>query len=261
MVHEDHRRLALPLSEPLGQPRLAGGTDLAAILARDDEARARGLTLLPGVGFDVVPSDLLARRLADRLPGARHLELAIQATGGISRGTARSVLAAAGHGLERRQGALAPIAVGARQLQADFGRGPRRCASVPTGDLVTAWHSTRIPNITTYMRAPPRLGLALRLIDRLAPLMRRRPLAAMIDRGLGRLPEGPDAAALAQGRASVWGRVTHADGRSASDTIHVEHPYLFTARAAVHYVRLAAAGQLPPGAITPSAAGQPPEGL
>jgi short subunit dehydrogenase-like uncharacterized protein len=38
-----------------------------ALAARDAEAKARGVTLLPGVGFDVVPSDCLAAHLKRRL--------------------------------------------------------------------------------------------------------------------------------------------------------------------------------------------------
>ena len=39
-----------------------------ALAAGDAEARARGVILLPGVGFDVVPSDCLAAHLKRRLP-------------------------------------------------------------------------------------------------------------------------------------------------------------------------------------------------
>jgi short subunit dehydrogenase-like uncharacterized protein len=41
-----------------------------ALAARDAEATARGVMLLPGVGFDVVPSDCLAAHLKHRLPDA-----------------------------------------------------------------------------------------------------------------------------------------------------------------------------------------------
>jgi short subunit dehydrogenase-like uncharacterized protein len=41
-----------------------------ALAARDAEATARGVMLLPGVGFDVVPSDCLAAHLKRRLPDA-----------------------------------------------------------------------------------------------------------------------------------------------------------------------------------------------
>ncbi|HEX2644567.1 MAG TPA: saccharopine dehydrogenase NADP-binding domain-containing protein, partial [Thermoanaerobaculia bacterium] len=41
-----------------------------AVFARAEAARRAGVALLPGVGFDVVPSDCLAARLAAALPGA-----------------------------------------------------------------------------------------------------------------------------------------------------------------------------------------------
>ena len=47
--------------------------------------------LLPGAGFDVVPSDCLAAHLAARLPSATRLRLAFQA-GRMSRGTALTAL-------------------------------------------------------------------------------------------------------------------------------------------------------------------------
>src|SRR5580765_143373 len=41
---------------------------LEALATRDAEARARGIALLPGAGFDVVPTDCLAAHVARRLP-------------------------------------------------------------------------------------------------------------------------------------------------------------------------------------------------
>ena len=48
--------------------------------------------LLPGVGFDVVPTDCLALHLKQRLPSATHLTLAFQAEGpaGLPPGTQRT---------------------------------------------------------------------------------------------------------------------------------------------------------------------------
>src|SRR5688500_17438553 len=54
--------------------------------ARDAEARLAGVMLLPGAGFDVVPSDCLAAHLKQRLPTATRLELAIAGSGRISQG-------------------------------------------------------------------------------------------------------------------------------------------------------------------------------
>jgi len=41
-----------------------------ALAGRDAEAKAKGVMLLPGVGFDVVPSDCLAAHVKRRLPDA-----------------------------------------------------------------------------------------------------------------------------------------------------------------------------------------------
>ena len=49
------------------------------IFARDGEARRAGVVLLPGAGFDVVPTDGVAARLARELPEAVELELAFLA--------------------------------------------------------------------------------------------------------------------------------------------------------------------------------------
>ena len=61
-----------------------------ALAARDAEAKAAGVMLLPGVGFDVVPSDCLAAHLKRRLPSATSLTLAFHGGTGLSRGTATS---------------------------------------------------------------------------------------------------------------------------------------------------------------------------
>ncbi|HWS71956.1 MAG TPA: saccharopine dehydrogenase NADP-binding domain-containing protein, partial [Thermoanaerobaculia bacterium] len=47
-----------------------------AVHARDAEAKRAGIALIPGVGFDVVPTDSVAAMLADSLPGATDLVLA-----------------------------------------------------------------------------------------------------------------------------------------------------------------------------------------
>ena len=60
---------------------------LEAAAARDAEARRNGIVLLPGAGFDVVPSDCLAMHLENRLRGMERLRLSIS---GLTRAAARS---------------------------------------------------------------------------------------------------------------------------------------------------------------------------
>jgi hypothetical protein len=63
-----------------------------ACFARNVEARERGIVILPGVGFDVVPSDCLAAVLAETLPGAMELELAFGGLDTPSGGTLKTTI-------------------------------------------------------------------------------------------------------------------------------------------------------------------------
>ncbi len=64
-----------------------------ALAQLDEDAKRAGIMLLPGAGFDVVPSDCLAMHLKKRLLSATHLRLYIRSVrGGFSRGTARSAI-------------------------------------------------------------------------------------------------------------------------------------------------------------------------
>ncbi len=127
-----------------------------SLAARDAEAKAAGVMLMPGVGFDVVPSDCLAAHLKRRLPTATHLTLGFSGSGRFSRGTA-TTMAENMHrgGLVRRDGVLAKVPAAWKSRVIDFGAGPVSAMTIPWGDVSTAYHSTGIPNIEVYMSAPP----------------------------------------------------------------------------------------------------------
>src|SRR5215207_9732772 len=64
-----------------------------ALAAMTDQAKQAGIMVLPGGGFDVVPTDCLAAHLKKRLPDATHLRLFLRGVGaGVSRGTAKSAI-------------------------------------------------------------------------------------------------------------------------------------------------------------------------
>jgi len=60
---------------------------IEALASRSNEAAAAGVMLMPGVGFDVVPSDCLAARVAGRVKNPTKLTLAIGGLEKASRGT------------------------------------------------------------------------------------------------------------------------------------------------------------------------------
>jgi short subunit dehydrogenase-like uncharacterized protein len=224
-----------------------------ALAARDAEAKARGVMLLPGVGFDVVPSDCLAAHLARRLPTATRLSLGFQTTGGMSRGTATTMIESGGKGgMVRRAGALVPVPAAWQTRRIDFGFGPRLATTIPWGDVSTAFHSTGIGDVEVYVAVPPstrRLMIASRYVGGLL----RTPLArALLLRAVRRRPPGPDADERAFGVSRLWGEAADADGRRVVSRLAGPEAYTLTALTAVAAVEMVLVGGARAGFQTPS---------
>src|SRR3954465_1094021 len=116
-----------------------------AVLDRDGEARRQDVVLLPGTGFDVVPSDCLAALLKQRLPSATKLELAFAPLGKSSPGTLKtSIESLPRGGMVRRGGKLVRVPPAHEVREIDFADKRRLAMSIPWGDVATAWRSTRI---------------------------------------------------------------------------------------------------------------------
>ena len=132
---------------------ITGEIDVIELAAHHHEhARHAGVTLMPAVGFDVVPTDCLAAMLAERLPDAERLELAFAMEGCASRGTAKTMLAAAPTGgrAHRR-----PDRKGADRLEV-AARGLRRSTALGGDDSLGATCRARItrPRSTTSKSTP-----------------------------------------------------------------------------------------------------------
>jgi len=126
-----------------------------ALAARDAKAKAQGVTLLPGVGFDVVPSDCLAAHLKRRLPDAIDLKLYLSLGANMSRGTAKTMIEAVAAGTRLRRNGRLVARTRAEEGSCDFGRGEKPTVQVSWGDVSTAFHSTGIPNIEVQFEALP----------------------------------------------------------------------------------------------------------
>jgi short subunit dehydrogenase-like uncharacterized protein len=226
-----------------------------AVALRDAEARSAGVMLLPGAGFDVVPTDCLAAHLKRRLPAASRLRLAIHVGGGISRGTAKTVAEAAGrHTLVRRGGRIVERATPPR-AEVDFGEGPRPALARSWGDVATAWRSTGVPDIEVFFSLSPRLERVVRLQRSLRPLLAtgwaQRLLRRQIER---KVPAGPTPAQRARGRSVIVGEAWAPDGSRVSSRLVTAEAYTLTAWTAIELARRACSGQAVPGYQTPATA-------
>jgi short subunit dehydrogenase-like uncharacterized protein len=218
-------------------------------------ARMNGVMLLPGAGFDVVPSDCLAAHLKRRLPTATSLTLAFQGVGGASRGTLTTMVENAGRGgAVRRGGRIVPVPAAWKSMEVDFGRGPVTVTTIPWGDVSTAFHSTGIPDVAVYTRVPAKQVRLMRATRRLAWLLDSGPVQRMMKRAIRRGPPGPTPEQRARGVSLLWGKVEDAEGRSAVSRLRTPEGYTLTTRTAVEAVRRVLAGDAPAGFQTPSRA-------
>ena len=225
-----------------------------SVLARDAEARDRGVVLLPGVGFDVVPSDCLAAMLKEKLPSATKLELAFAPQGRSSQGTLKtSIEAIPKGGLVRRGGKLVNVPAAAEVRTIPFADKPRTAMSIPWGDVATAWRSTGIPDITVFMAARPAAIRAARLSRLTAPLLGLAPVQAFLKKRIEQRSRGPSPEERARGAVQLWGRVSNG-AQAVEMTMTVPEGYSFTAEAALECARRVRAGAVAPGAWTPSRA-------
>jgi short subunit dehydrogenase-like uncharacterized protein len=222
-----------------------------ALHGLQDQARAAGSVLLPGAGFDVVPTDCVAAMLAEALPGASRLDLAFLAGGGVSPGTAKTAVEGMRDGGKARiNGVIMNVPFGWRTLRADFPSGPRTVTSIPWGDVSTAYYSTGIRDVTTYTAVPAAAVRANQVLG-LHRVLRLEPAMRMAQALAGSRLGGPGAQARQRSRAEVWGRAT-AGERTAHATLTTPNVYDLTADSVLRAItRLDSAA---PGVHTPSTA-------
>jgi short subunit dehydrogenase-like uncharacterized protein len=225
------------------------------IFARAAEAEQHGCVLLPGVGFDVVPTDCVAAALKHALPDAERLELAWGGDLAPSQGTSKATLEILPRGgAVREAGEIRVVPTAWRTLDVPFPRGNTRAVTVPWGDVATAYRSTRIPNIAVYAAMPRRAIMALKLLRPLLPVLRLGWVRRVLSRIIEWTVRGPSERALATGRTFIWGRATNAAGEVRTATASGPDGYRLSALAAVEAVEHVLAGRVTPGAHTPATA-------
>ncbi|WP_308910549.1 saccharopine dehydrogenase family protein [Pseudokordiimonas caeni] len=224
--------------------------------SRDADARSAGVILCPGVGFDVIPTDCVAAALKAALPDATDLALGFDTASGLSPGTTKTMIEGLPDGGKaRRAGKILTVPSAAFRRVIDFGYGAKYAMSIPWGDVSTAFHTTGISNITTFIANPKPIALMMRATSGLARLFGRpgiqRWLKGLVDRHV----KGPDEEARKKLRTAVWGEARNAAGEIRTARIETANGYQLTIDGA-----LAMAGRVI--AETPQRAGyQTPAGL
>lgn len=230
-------------------------TVFEAIQALDTPAKKNHVVLMPGVGFDVVPTDCLAAMLKQQLPDATHLQLAFSGDGGISPGTSKTMVQMLGDRCQvRRDGKRMTVPAAYKRKMIRFSHQSLYCMTIPWGDISTAYYSTQIPNIEVYTAVPRAMAIMSRLFNPLMGLIAKPAVQDYLNRLIEKHVHGPDAATRAAGCSRLSGVAHNATGVKKELLLDVAEGYEFTARSCIACVQGVLAGKVPPGTWTPSMA-------
>lgn len=227
-----------------------------ALAGLSEEAKRAGIMLLPGGGFDVVPSDCLAAHLHQRLPTATNFRLFLRGVGGgVSRGTARSAVENMHRqGRIRREGKIVTVPPAWGVLKQDFGRGAVPVVSVGWGDVSTAYHSTGVPNIETYFAFPRAAIRFLKLSRYVGPLVYSRPVRNLLKWLIGYLiPSGPSRDQNERGFSLMVGEMRDEE-KVVRAKLRTPEGYRLTALTSVEIMKRILSGDYQLGFQTPSLA-------
>ena len=227
-----------------------------ACAAKDKKAQEAGIMIMPGAGFDVVPTDCLALHLKNRLPDATKLSLAFASLGGaLSHGTAMTMAESLGEGgAARENGVIVKKPLGHKGREIDFGPKKLFVMAIPWGDVSTAFHTTGIPDITVYTSVPKNIFRVLKLQPLFNWLLKTSAARNFFRKQVNKRPAGPSKENRLKSKSLVWGEVENANGEKCVSTLVSPDGYTLTAYSSLIIAEKAINGNFIIGYQTPGSA-------
>jgi len=222
-----------------------------AMARRDEAAKKAGIMIMPGIGFDVVPSDCLAKHLKNQLPSATNLTLALYGMSGISHGTRATMTMNAGNGgAVRRKGEIVRVPAAYKTREINFGEFTKNAVTIPWGDVSTAYYSTEIPNIEVYAALPEASLKKLKLSRYIGWLLKTKLFQNYLQK---QIPEGgPSAEERASGKTYLWGEASDAQGNRIEARLICPEGYTTTVLTALKIAEKIMSGNFRAGFQTPA---------
>jgi len=222
----------------------------------DHAAKQAGIMVLPGAGFDVVPTDCIAVLLKKILPDALSLKLAFATVGGgLSHGTAITMINKLGEGGNcRKDGMIVKVPLGKNGFWVDFGLKKLFVMSIPWGDISTAYFSTGIPDIETYTGISPSIYKILRLQPLFNWMLRTPSIRNIIKKKINSRPAGPTDEMRSKATSLIWGQVINSMGKTATARMNGPDGYTLTTHSALLITQKILQGNFVTGYQTPASA-------
>ncbi len=218
-----------------------------------ERAKTAGIVVIPGTGFDVVPTDSLAALLKRELPEAHELVLAFDAGGGPSQGTAKTAVEGlANGGRVRRNGELISVPLAYKTREFEFKGESRFAMTIPWGDVYTAYVSTGIPNIEVYMAVPRKTAERVRRMNYIRPLLGLGFVQRWLKKQVEKRGAGPSDEKRGKTGSIIWGEVRNAGGREVRKVLTTPNGYDLTAHASLGILEHVLTKKPAPGFYTAS---------
>jgi short subunit dehydrogenase-like uncharacterized protein len=224
-------------------------------LSLNKEAKSREIAIISGVGFDVVPSDCLVNYVAEKISNPIKMELAITGLGGSSPGTLKTMIEHLPKGIFfRRNGKLLTTKIGKNLRNVTFQDKERLVMQITWGDLATAYYSTGIPNIKTYMALPK--GLILQFY-RYGKMIQKLLSFSFIKKGvqkiIGFTVQGPNRYIRHNKSSYLWAEVENSQGQKANAWLKTLEAYRLTGISSIKAIEKVFTQNII-GALTPAQA-------
>jgi len=219
----------------------------------NNRAKAAGVVLCPGVGFDVIPTDCVAATLKAALPDATHLALGFDTRSDFSPGTAKtSVEGMAQGGKIRRDGKIVTVPLAYEVRRIDFGDGEKDAMTIPWGDVSTAFHTTGIPNVKVFIPGSPGMIKSVKRANLFRSLLGLKLVQMFLKARIAKTIKGPNEDKRARKPSYVWGEAVNAQGVKRTAQIRTANGYSLTVTGSLAVVEFLMKSRSQGGAYTPS---------
>lgn len=223
---------------------------------RNEKAIEAGITILPGIGFDVITTDCISKRLKEEMPDAVSLKLGIATKKSkISCGTLIVAINQFGeNSIVREKGKLVPIYWGSRTMVIDFGLFKSEAIAVQWGDVSNAFYSTGIPNIKVYLSLPSVLIKLMKNSKYFKKFVGSEFTKQNLIKFVSRNITGPNEKQRSKAGLFIRGEVENIKGEKLEQVYEFPDGYALTSKCAAEIVARILKNEVKPGTQTPSLA-------
>jgi short subunit dehydrogenase-like uncharacterized protein len=212
-----------------------------------------GVLLLPGVGFDVVPSDCLANQLRAKLPDATHLELAFMGESTASRGTSLTMIESIPKGgAIRKEGLITSVPIAHKQKTLNLDGKDKTFVSIPWGDVSTAFHSSGIPNVIVYTAMHPGQIKKVKMFQKWNWVMKINWVQNYFKKKVKAKVVGPSEESRNKAKSYLWGQVVNSKGDQVSARLTTLEGYKLTSITALLIIEELSKNSISTGFHTPA---------